>query len=41
MAQNTDEIRIVLYDHEDPFHEHLTPGVKHNIVILDYKVKYD
>jgi len=30
-----------LYDHEDPFREHLTPDVKHNIVIIDYKVNYD
>ena len=33
--------RIVLYDHEESFHEHLTPDVKHNIVIIDYKVNYD
>ena len=33
--------RIVLYDHEDPFREHLTPDVKHNIVKYDHKVNYD
>jgi len=33
--------RIILYDHEVPFREHLTPVVKHNIVIFDYEVNYD
>ena len=30
-----------MYDPEDPFREHLTPDVKHNIVMFDYKVNYD
>ena len=33
--------RLVLYNHEESFHEHLTLDVKHNIVIIDYKVNYD
>jgi hypothetical protein len=41
MAQATDEKGSFGTTTRAPFREHLTPDVKHNIVIIDYKVNYD